>query len=54
MLVDDGVIGLVGAKRSQGNDVYLSAAKAWIDGLFHRISFQTLIYDIPRRMRPVC
>lgn len=38
-LVDDAVINLVGAKRSQGTDFYLSAAKAWIDGLFHRISF---------------
>ncbi|KZZ39128.1 DUF3034 family protein [Oleiphilus sp. HI0086] len=38
-LIDAGVINLVGAKDSSGTDFYLSAAKAWIDGLFHHTSF---------------
>ena len=41
-LLDEEVVSLVGAEDNKGLDVYLSAAKAWINGPFHRTAFANL------------
>lgn len=41
-LLDEELVSLVGAEDKTGLDVYLSAAKAWINGPFHRTTFANL------------
>ena len=41
-LLDEELVALVGAEDNKGYDVYLSAAKAWINGPFHRTAFANL------------
>lgn len=38
-LVDDDVAKLLGAEDTSGTDLYVSMAKAWINGPFHRTAF---------------
>ncbi len=38
-LIDEAVTQLVGAEDDSGYEFYVAAAKAWVDGLFHRTSF---------------
>lgn len=42
MLNDKEVARSVGADKTKGMDVYVSTAKAWIDGIAHRITFANL------------
>lgn len=41
-LLDEEVLSLVGAEDNEGVDVYLSAAKAWLNGPFNRTAFANL------------
>lgn len=41
-LIDDETAKLVGADKTEGMDLYVSTAKAWIDGIAHRTTFANL------------